>query len=368
MKTNQLFKTGILGLLLSVSLVSCDKDEDITPVTPTPPPTAPTTYNFSNVNYSGQTTRIAMMDEIGTYMSTANTAGVALDAQKLKDMYANANSQFTDAALNTSGKQLKNKTFSLDQSLFDAYFDSIASNSQSLVTGASGTAGVVTSTTNASKKYLMSANGIEYGQLIKKGLMGAVFYYQAMETYLANLATDDNTTVVTGEGTAMEHHFDEAFGYFGVAVDFPTNLTGLKYWGSYSNQVNVSMGSNAAIMNAFLGARFAISAKDYTTRDAKVAVLRQKWELLVAASAIHELNAAKTSLADDALRNHYVSEAMGFVMSLKYNSQKTISDAQITQALAYLGTNLYNISSTDINNVIDLLSSVYGLDAIKGTI
>lgn len=368
-KNFNLFKTLTLGLAVSISITSCKKDKD-EPV-PTPAPTGytvPTTYNFTNVNYSGQTTRILMLDEIGTYMTTGNTMNTVLDAQKLKDMYANANSQFTDAALNADSKQLKNKTFSLDQPLFDAYFDTLAINSQSTIAGTNGTAGVVTSSTNSSKKYLQGANGVEYAQVIKKGLMGAVFYYQAMDSYLANLNIDDNTNIVAGDGTTMEHHFDEAFGYFGAPIDFPTNTTGTKYWCNYSNQVNPALGSNAKLMNAFLAARAAISNKDNTTRDTKVAEIRQNWEVLVAAAAIHELNVAKTVLADDALRNHYVSEAIGFIMSLKYNSQKMITQTQINQTLAYIGYNIYNISQTNIDDAINSLSTVYSLDAIKGNL
>ncbi len=360
--------TKIFTLILAVSIISsCKKKEDEVP-TPTPTgPTysVPTTYNFINVNYSGQTTRISMLDEISLYMSTANTTGTALDAQKLKDMYANTNNQFTDGALNTSGKQLKNKTFVLDQPLFDAYFDTIAMQSTSLMVGTNGTAGVVVSTTDPSKKYLQGPNGIEYAQIIKKGLMGAAFYYQAMDTYLANLSSDDNTTVVTGDGTAMEHHFDEAFGYFGVPIDFPSNITGIKYWGDYCNKLNTQMGTNATMMNACLAARAAISNSDYATRDAKVAIVRTQWEKIVAASVIYELNRAKTNITDDALRNHYISEAIGFIMSLKYNSQKTITNTQITQALNYIGYNIYNVSITNIDNARALISSIYGLDSVK---
>jgi len=357
---------SIVGLLL---ITSCKKKKDETP-TPTPTPSGPTyniptTYSFSNVNYSGQTTRITMLDEISAYMATGNTSGTVLDAQKLKDMYANTNNQFTDVALNTSGKQLKNKTFSLDQSLFDAYMDTIAMHSASIVSGTNGTAGVVVSTTDPTKKYLQGPNGIEYAQIIKKGLSGAVFYYQAMETYLANLGSDDNVTVVSGDGTAMEHHFDEAFGYLGVPIDFPSNTTGIKYWGEYCNKLNAQMGTNTTMMNACLAARAAISNSDYTTRDAKVAIIRSQWEKIVAAAVIYELNRAKTNITDDALRNHYVSEAIGFIMALKYNSQKLITNAQITQSLNYIGYNIYNVSITNIDNVRNLISTVYGLDAVK---
>jgi len=367
-KNSNLFKTLILGLVISSAAISCKKDKEEEPVPAPTGYTVPTTYNFTNVNYGGQTTRLLMLDEIGTYMTTGNTMNTVLDAQKLKDMYANTNSQFTDAALNTDSKQLKNKTYSLDQPLFDAYFDTLAMHSQSTVAGANGTAGVVTSSSNSSKKYLQGANGIEYAQVIKKGLMGAVFYFQAMDSYLANLAIDDNTNVVAGEGTTMEHHFDEAFGYFGAPIDFPTNTASAKYWSSYSNKVDPALESNAKLMNAFLAARAAISNKDNAKRDTEVAKIKQNWEVLIAAAAIHELNAAKTVLADDAIRNHYVSEAIGFIMSLKYNSQKTITQTQIDQTLAFIGSNIYTISQTNIDDAINSLSTVYGLDAIKGSL
>lgn len=356
-----------LGFTAVLTFTSCkkDKDEEPTPGTSGPTYTVPTTYNFSPMTYSGQTTRISMLDEIATYMSTGNTSSTVLDAIKLKEMYANTNNRFTDTALNSSGKQLKSKTFILDQALFEAYMDTIAMHSTSVVAGSNGVAGVVVSTTDGTKKYLQGPNGIEYAQLIKKGLSGAVFYYQAMDTYLANLVTDDNVTVVAGQGTAMEHYFDEAFGYIGVPTDFPTNVTGLKYWGDYCNKVNPSLGTNAALMNACLSARAAISNDDYSTRDAKVTIIRQQWEKIIAAAVIYELNRAKINVTDDALRNHYVSEAIGFIMALKYNSMKTISNAQITQSLNYLGYDIYNVSITNIDNTRNLISTIYGLDSVK---
>lgn len=359
------------ALMFSVVFVGCkkDKDEEPTPAGPTGPTySVPTTYNFTPMTYSGQTTRIAMLDEISTYMSTGNTSLTVLDAVKLKEMYNNTNNRFTDTALNSSGKQLKNKTFILDQALFEAYMDTIAMHSTSVTAGSMGVAGVVVSTTDITKKYLQGANGIEYAQLIKKGLSGAVLYYQAMDTYLANLVTDDNTTVVAGEGTAMEHHFDEAFGYIGVPTDFPTNVTGLKYWGDYCNKVNPSLGTNAALMNACLAARAAISNDDYTTRDANVTIIRQQWEKIIAAAVIYELNRAKINITDDALRNHYVSEAIGFLMALKYNSMKTISNTDLTQSLNYIGYDIYNVSITNIDNARNLISTVYGLDSVKDTL
>lgn len=356
------FKSTLLLGAAILTLSACEKE------TPEPKPNGydvPATYNFTNVSYTGQKQRLAMLDELSTYMKTGNTIGTVLDAQKMKDMYANSGNPFSDSALNASGKQLRNKTYAPDQALFDAYFDSLALASQSSVPGSNGVAGVVTSTGDPGKKYLFDKNGIEYNQLITKSLMGAVFYYQATSYYLENIASADNNTVTDGQGTNMEHHWDEAFGYFGVPVDFPSNVTGIKYWGSYSNQRDAVIGSNAAMMNAFLKGRAAISNKDYTVRDHVKAAIRTEWEEICAASAIHYINAAKTHLTDDALRNHELSECLGFVHSLKYNVARKITDAQLGQVLNYIGTNLYNVTPANLDSAKNLLSSVYGLDAVK---
>lgn len=370
--TKNLIKPIAVGIAITCLATSCkDKDEDPTPTTPAPTGptyTVSTTYNYTNVSYTGQTQRIAMMDELSVYMRTGNTMNTVLDAQKMKDMYANSGNRFTDATLNTSGKQLKNKTFSLDQSLFDGYFDSIAQASQSTVAGSNGIAGVVTSSSDPTKKYLLDKNGIEYNQLITKGLMGAVFYYQAAAVYLENIATADNVTITAGQGTTMEHNWDEAFGYLGVPIDFPSTLTGLKYWGSYSNQRNAIISSNATLMNAFLKGRAAISNSDYTARDEARTTIRETWEKICVSSAIHYINAAKTHLTDDALRNHELSECLGFVMSLKYSTVKKITDTQIAQVQSYIGNNLYNVTITNLNNAKNLLSTIYGLDSIKDSL
>lgn len=358
-------KLPLLFGALMIMAASCKKEETPEPVPTTPSGYAvPTTYNFSNVSYSGQTARILMLDSLSNYMKKANN-GALLDATIMKNMYSNTGNPFNNATLDNSGKQLKNKTYSADQTYFDSLFDSVAVTSQSATNvGSNGVAGVVTSNDNT-KKYLFNRNGIQYDQLIKKHLMGAVFYYQAVEMYLANISTNDNNTVVAGEGTVMEHSCDEAFGYLGVPIDFPTNTSGLKYWGSYTNQVNAAISSSSPIMSAFLKLRAAISNKDYTTRDAQIIVVREQWERVVAAAAILELVDAKDSFADDAIRNTKLSEALGFIYSLKYNSNKKISQAQIDAAVAALGTNLYNISIANIDSAINTINSVYNFDLTK---
>lgn len=341
--------TLVLGSLL---LVGCKKDNP----EPTGGYSVPTTYNFSNVSYSGQTTRLTMLDSIASYMKLGNS-GIVLSATQLKNMYSNTGNPFGTDALDLSGKQLKNKTFSLDQQYFDDLFDSLAVASQSAGgTGSNGVAGIVGGR-------LFDRNGVEIAQVIKKQLMGAVFYYQAMETYLANLQSDDNITVVPGEGTLQEHHADEAFGYLGVPINFPTNTTDVRYWGEYCAEVDHAINSNSPLMSAFLKMRAAISNKNYTTRDQQITIIRQQWERVVAASAILELLEAKAAFGSDNVQmRHVLSEAVGFINSLKYSSTKLISNTEITSALNSLGTNFYTITITQIDNAINTINAVYGFD------
>ncbi|AKQ45331.1 hypothetical protein TH63_06280 [Rufibacter radiotolerans] len=352
---------AVAGLAVCALFSSCsdDKEDEVSY-------TIPTTYNFQNVNYSGQTARLAMLTELNTYVRTGNT-GAILDAQKMKNMYANTNAPFADAALNTSGKQLKDKTILSAQTVIENYFNVAAGASLSAGTPAlNGKAGLLTTAENS--KYLVDANGVEPGQVIQKGLMGAVFYFQAVESYLTPSKTGpsvDNVTVTPGEGTTLEHHFDEAFGYFGAPIDFPTNVTGLKFWANYSNQVNPSLGSNKTMMDAFLKGRAAISAKDAKGKDAAIATLRTEWERIVAASAILELNAAKANIADQAKKSHYLSEALGFIMSLKYKTDRKISDAQYNEVMTKIGTNFYNTTAADITAAVNVISTAYGMDNIK---
>jgi len=363
----------VLGSSLSTSCKKDAKQPEPAPITPvpvTPTYTVPTSYNFTNTNFTSSTQRIAMLTELTNYLKTTHTMTTAtqptLSATKLKNMYMNAASQFTDAALNSSGIQLKDKTGTafLYPAEVDAYLDDAepasitAAANPTTTTASSGVKGKLISPARA---ILVNAYGFEYKELAEKGIMGAVFYYQAM-TIIANIGTYDNTTI-TNNITAQEQAWDNAFGYFGVPVSFPTSTVGLKNWGSYCNSVNVAIGSNTMIMNAFLKGRAAISAKDNTGRDEAKAIVISTWEKVAAAKCISYLKSAKNNLTDAANLHHNLSEGYGFVLSFKYNSAKTISDADITTLLGYFGTNLFNLTPSNLDLAIAKLETVFSLNA-----
>ncbi len=340
-----------------------------------PVPTPPSTYAFvrngtATVSFTGQVHRMDMLSELSTYLKSSNTPGVNIEKDKLLAMFANENNPFLNKDINASGKDLKSKTASNDPTItaqFESWMDAIATLSDSTVSdkyeGSDGIGGVVKS---GSKAYLFNHNGIEYTQLIEKGLMGAVFMHQISFVYLGDEKMNvDNETVESGQNyTKMEHHFDEAFGYFFGTVNYPTDGTD-RFWGKYANGRDPLLGCNKVLMDAFIKGRFAITQKDYAERDAQILIIRNEVERVCAATAIHYLNATKQNLTDDALRNHALSEAWAFMDDLRYAKNGKLSVAQIAAHKATIGSNFYNVSTANLNKVIDDLAGLYGMENIK---
>ena len=375
-------RSKIILILASVSILSfnsCnDGDDDNLEV--------PTTYEFSRdgvstVNYSGQTERLDMLDLMGIYLKTSNTVGsAALSEATLVDMFKNQNAPF---AGQTFGKDLFSKCFPPDTLLFLQLLQDAADASTSTVTASNGLAGVQTvGSADPTKGYRVNENGLELTQVILKGLMGSVFYYQAMEVYLSEerMGTTGNDDLETGENyTAMEHYFDEAFGYFGVPTDFPSaaTLEDARFWGEYCNTRNETLypGINDELSLAFRTARAAITAKDYEARDAAIQIIAQKWSIVIAASTVSYLEQAlSTAGTPEYKRHHVMSEAIGFMLALKYhfnggNSKYPphFAHNHVTSALEEVGltTNLYEVTDQQIQDAIDHLKEAFPAGEIK---
>ncbi len=375
----KLFNTlTLITAAATLTLSSCKKDDKEPTVEETPAAgpsyTIPTTYDFgTNTNFKTSAQRVNMAKELITYLRSTHTATaqVTILSSKMNEMYANSNSQFADAALNTSGINLRDKvstSFSLNNELI-SYFNEAATVSSSTASASNGTAGKLlgpapTTSAGVQSAWLVDAKGFEYKELVEKGIMGGLFYSEAMKI-LNKIENFDNATVVAGEGTAMEHAWDEAFGYFGVPVTFPTTTTSLSYWGSYCNSVNAAIGSNATIMNAWLKGRAAISNKDADGRDEAKKIVVATWEKIAAARFITYMKQAKTNIAVDGPRNHALSEGIGFIRAFRYNSAKTISDVDIALLASYIGDNLYNVSQSNIDLAINKVADIFKLDASK---
>jgi len=380
---------SILALCLTLLATSCKKDDDNTTPEPNPGLEVPSTYSFTDsngnntVSFNGQAQRLEMLSEIASYMKTANTSGVSIDAQQLKDMYANSGFTWDNDTLGMTGssKQLRNKTAAASsgiadpgvQAYFESYMDEIANISSMTTTGndngSEGQGGVVVSTSNPSKQYLQSGTGQEYAQLIEKGLMGAVLYNQICVNYLgeAEMASDNSTAVDPSAGayyTEMEHAWDEAFGYFTTATDFPAAGTN-RFWGKYADGREELLGSATEIAAAFRTGRAAISANDLAARDAQIAIIRSELADVVAGTAIHYLNDAVENFSDDALRNHQLSEAIAFMSCIPYGYEPIANQSEVMQWFFTLGTDNYAVTTAQILAVRDAIASDAGMEDIK---
>ena len=368
---------GALCGLFIVGLTSCSDDGVNLPA----PYNPPESYSFDNVSFSGQTDRLNMLSEMISTIDEV-TSGNAPDATTLLNMYANENGPFSDPALNASSKDLRSKTYNglgaIDANEIEDYINAFAQDAAMYKdsTWSPGQPGIVTKA-DGSGSYFLNADGVEYSEIIEKTLMHAVFYYQACEVYTREGKIGDavdNTIVTPGKGTDMEHHWDEAFGYWGVPTDVnATNFNAssdLKYFGKYAKKgENVGLPTFQNLLTAFISGRYAISTMDYTSRDEAAQEVRQHWEMISVTTGIHYLNGAIANVGDEATFYHELSEAYTFIQGLAYNQDRVISSSDWAAILSLLEVNgeasFTSVTIADLNNIKNQLASIYGLEAVK---
>lgn len=332
---------------------------------------------MSSVDISGQKTRIAMMKEMDAYLKTYTTA--TLDAEKLKNMFANSNTPFSDATLNTAtDKTIIAKTAQsftatdadAERNTFKSYFDSVAA--MSAFAGQTAAQGVP----GALGNHLFNAKGFEYSQFIQKGLMGALMLDQICNVYLgAEKQTADNSTIVVDKNyTALAHYWDEAYGYLTsneyYPMPDPANSTKWleSYLGGYVRQVNGAYGDPEAVYMAFLKGRAAIVNDDDATRLEQIAIIRAALEKAVATVAVSYLNKTKTA-TDDVSRFHSLSEGTGFVYALRFGYNATINKAKSDELLGKLmnkADGFWSLTNDDLDIVRNEIADAFGIsrDAI----
>ena len=378
------FKTiALIGLCLSLGVTSCtDEDDDTDPIQNNGgnTVTTPATYEFtrnglSTVSYSGQTDRLNQVAEMKSYIQTAADNKTKISEQALIDMFENTSGNGNGNFSFSSTKQLSDKTFDTDRQEFVAMFDRAADASDSgiaSIAAKNGTAGILTRSNGS--VVLLDSNGHEFTQELEKGLMGATFYHQIVNVYLTDDkigSTINNTDLETGKNyTAMEHHMDEAFGYYGAPVGFTSNYSGSespRYWASYSRNFDGITPLIDEIMAPFKRARQAIVDKRYDVKNSEVIKINAALEVLIAATTIHYINEGLNS-PTDADRMHVLSEGYFFLKALRYSNinNRKLSQAEVNKMLDVdFGNNFWNTTSTGLNAIKTKLSATYELDTVK---
>ena len=331
----------------------------------------PETYVFTDLNgnntvsYSGQTARMDMLSEMVTYLKSANgsnSSPATLDASTLLAMYDNSYTGWNNNSLVGNGKQLKSKTALNDagiQGMFEAWMNAAAAASP-----------------DQTGSYLQDSTGIEWTQMIEKGLMGACFASQMTSNYLAGIEADDNENAVDVDAgkyyTQMEHHWDEAYGYFTDAADYPTNGTN-RFWGKYANKsyLEDNLGSATDISTAFRTGRAAISSHNIPAALEQRDIIISEVKQMQAGMAIHYLNDVKSKVSSGAGQtaiNHSMSEALAFIFGIQFISETPdMSNAEVMSLVNQIepGVADFSMNIASINSFIDQIATATGLESVK---
>ncbi|NER10727.1 protein of unknown function [Muriicola jejuensis] len=344
--------------------ISCSNDSGENPIELQVDP--PATYTFARngsttVDFSGQTTRLLMGGELEQALKDPSQTVASLQA---KYAHQAGVANFNDADLNASDKNLKTKTAasaeffssnSAAQADIRADFDSWLEAQATEVFRNWNTAaapGIAGQIADGSSTRYVSGSGLEYDQLVIKGLMGAVMTDQALNNYLSPLVLDEGDNVsnndsgVTEDGknyTTMEHKWDEAYGYvFGLNADpaNPNNDLGAdsflnKYVGRVESDPDFS-GIADQIYQAFKLGRAAIVAGNYEVRDEQAALIRGKISDIIGIRAVYYLIQAKLVLEQPQPAYgtvfHDLSEAYGFIYSLQFTRKPGSQEPYFSRA------------------------------------
>jgi hypothetical protein len=348
--------------------------------------TIPAFYDIENSlapgTFYGQKRRLAQLQEI---KDSSRNEPIKWD---IRAALANENQNMFKSDEAQGSENIRTK---IDELNFDngntSVADDIASLADSLVQSsqanyrsiaANGTAGMITT---GDKKRHVSANGLEYAEILEKSLYGALLYDQMVDDYLSDsqsgVDNEEGNNILSAEdyelyGTERQHKFDEAFGYFGAeAATYPnqsnsSNGDGIflaNYIFDFSDETEAIYGVNLAkaTMNAFVVGRSVLKAgqgNDFAQENineelfnAARADIKLYVEAGMAASAIHYLNEAITDVSE-AEKLHHLSEALGFIYAMSFNSDGRLSPEESHKALMALGW-----SATDSS-----LNGIYGIN------
>ena len=327
--------------------------------------TVPSTYVFEDENgnntvaFLGQTQRMDMLSEMKDYMTSGNQ-GATLDPSTLLAMYDNSYQGWIDQSLVGTNKQLKSKTALGDagiQARFEAWMTDAADASP-----------------NTSGSMLQSSTGLYWREMIEKGLMTACFANQITCKYLVEFESSDNTVPVDPAAgkfyTEMEHDWDEAYGYFTDAIDYPLNGTD-RFLGKSANQLETILGLGTNISLAFRTGRAAISAGDISLALVQRDLLISYFKQLVSAQAIRYLNSTLDANNSGGISqeeiNDDVTDALAYIYGIQFISfSPDLSPAEVESIVSQIepAVSAFSQSTPSINAVKQMIAEASGLTSV----
>ena len=393
-----------LILAATVLFASCSDDDNTEPIVDNGgvDMEAPLTYSFdrdgaTTVAFDGQTTRIRMAEEVVEALLDFDNA----TAESLSAMYNHqeGESNFQDAALNASGKNLSSKTAASRDYFFANTAESAAiraafeSYLEKQVTEVfpgelqAAEPGVAGQLADGSATRWVAPNGLEYNQLWIKGLIGALMTDQMINNYLSpavldeadNIENNDNEVVEDGKNyTTMEHKWDEAYGYlFGNSPSASNPLATLgdddsflnKYLGRVENDTDFA-GIAQELFDAFKLGRAAIVGKNYQLRDEQAAIIQERISEIIAIRAVYYLEQGRLALEQENYGTafHDLSEGYGFIYSLRFTRNtvtgapyfnRTEVDAMLAQLMEQGPNGLWDVTPAILSDLAETIAAKF---------
>lgn len=387
-------KKVVFSVLAISALVftSCSSDGDIKPQIETP-----VNYEFvdkngeSNVGFTGQEARLVMAKELKSALGT-NLKTEADLVEMFKDGKGFVGTVPSNGKLvNDSGKKLRSTVASGTNSnvtLVEA--DNLRTKIDGWIKDHSTTLyanwekeasiGIPGKLITGDRTAYLSPKGFEYNQLVAKTLIGAIFVDQIVNKYVSQKFIDDKKVdheedKLYKDGTnytALQHGWDEAYGYvFGMEVDPSTPINTINdrkgFLNSYLKSVDNDTkfkGVFADVNNAFKLGRAAIDAKEYALVNKQAEIIRKTLSKVIGVMSVHYLLKGKGTRNANTL--HALSEAYGFILSLRYveinGSQVTTPQIASSIAALEVDNGLWSVTDATLDKIAKVLAGYFGFD------
>ena len=416
-----LFKTIMYTMCLTLVFQGCsdddstvtgddhDHDHEIS---------TPTTYQFasrfvdneSSVSYTGQVVRNVLIKDLKSLAGTAGTASASLEG--LYNDGAASTVPIINAQKQTAWSDFDGNTSKISNKIATDVLLGYDKTPDAQMKEWFGEVSNLVAANSDGSRLVQASDSLELNQMVGKGLLGVVSYYQATSVYLPRIDEMDgsnykydNTAAVEGKTyTQLEHYWDEAFGYFGAAQDYntyvddaarkssyDTNADGsIDYkseynfaWATYAAKRDIDCAGTCTINNDFTGTimgAFLEGRARIHNEETIASIVEQRtiivnaWEKMIAANIIHYAHDVISRMSDSGNKQilHSWAEMRAFAMALQYNQYKLISTTDLSTIITDMGTappapSTWSDYSAKLTTIISTLQSAYSLDAANIT-
>ncbi len=327
------------ALMMMVCLSNCNRQDDDIPE-PIDPKTQPYVYHFeydghANVANTGQVVRNLLVQDFEILVTgLASPDATPVSFEDLYKYYENDAQTIEGPTLTEVDLPLVYETLREISSIRDLKQRVNGPNAEQVHADMAHWCNTIAEYSQDDSKlgtyevYIEESTGYDMLQMFKLTGLGAAMLEHGLYVYFRYVENDYNDTIVWYPGatelyyTWMEHHWDEAFGYYGAARNFhdfsDEELVGFENGDNYKDNFDLDgkidfkteynyhfaqmaaqrdldsktgTDFSRAVYDAFYEGRVAIVEKDYDLMLSKKPIILDNWEKIIAATVIHYLNA-----------------------------------------------------------------------------